>query len=730
MSLEGKLDVITRFNEDELRELDCRRIPLEVALKYDLRFDWFGISRLVNAGILPQQADIYHLRFTGAGIVDLIQKGCSPENAEKYDDRFDGLEVAILHSAKVSPEYAKLFAEWYDGWGIVRLTQAKCPPKIANEYSPDLSVADVEKLYRLGCVPEAANRYPGRFGCDIPCLIRADISPIDAMKFGRIFSGEMIVELQRRGFSAEQANKYSERFGGWGIIELLGTGCDAEYANHLASIAIAQQVRHLYFAGFALEEVTETNVRRFTMQGIAELVRNGCSLEQSLEYAERFGAGDVIHLVASNIKSGEANRFGMRFSGQHICDLVYAGCSAESAETYSKRFSGTDVAALYTAGCTPDVANAFGKGFTIWDIQRIFARGFRVEDISRYSDEYNGRVIARFVEIGASPELVNSYRSRFIGDAVITLLNVNCPPEEAVEYISEFRSEEIAILYTIGLKPSRIPKAEQKRYLKLFKRILRTPEITGNQKKFQFIAGGASGVVFLRDKSAWKFSADVEREYSLLQKVKEVYNGELRNVIKSSAAKPIDGCVFALEFIDGDTLEELLAREGAPAYSNVLKYCGDILNGITELRSANIYHRDLHLGNIMVETKTNRAVIIDLDTATTDAKEVYSLNRAFGGNNDLVSLGQIVYKLSIGKNLFNEGVGVSSLSFVKNTIRYERAVTYGNTTKLQNCFSKVRKDVPGQLGELIVYLLNDDLWKQPSLEKVQEAKKMFEGYFK
>ena len=34
------------------------------------------------------------------------------------------------------------------------------------------------------------------------------------------------------------------------------------------------------------------------------------------------------------------------------------------------------------------------------------------------------------------------------------------------------------------------------------------------------------------------------------------------------------------------------------------------------------------------------------------------------------------------------------------------------------------------LAEVIINLLNDDLWTQPSLEKVQQTKEMFERYLR
>ncbi len=54
----------------------------------------------------------------------------------------------------------------------------------------------------------------------------------------------------------------------------------------------------------------------------------------------------------------------------------------------------------------------------------------------------------------------------------------------------------------------------------------------------------------------------------------------------------------------------------------------------------------------MVDETKDRAVIIDLGIATTDPLAPPKNNRRYGGPNDLVSLGQIMYKMATGKHLF------------------------------------------------------------------------------
>lgn len=244
---------------------------------------------------------------------------------------------------------------------------------------------------------------------------------------------------------------------------------------------------------------------------------------------------------------------------------------------------------------------------------------------------------------------------------------------------------------------------------------------------FNYVAAGSSGFILFREGVAWKFSASVLKEYRLLNRVRRANKGRCDYVVNLKGRLK-ENSALKIEFIPGSNLEVYLRKYGRLDVSQVMHYGYNILMGLLELRNANIYHRDLHDRNILISDLTDTAIIVDLSEADSNPLSIHAGNRAYGGNNDLISLGQLMYKMSTGSNLFNESSGFSCYSAVKNGIKTVREQTYDEPAKLEGCLAKVCKEVPGTLNDIIVFLLNDDLWIQPSLEKVQEAKKMFEVY--
>ncbi|MBU1030738.1 MAG: phosphotransferase, partial [Nanoarchaeota archaeon] len=144
---------------------------------------------------------------------------------------------------------------------------------------------------------------------------------------------------------------------------------------------------------------------------------------------------------------------------------------------------------------------------------------------------------------------------------------------------------------------------------------------------------------------------------------------------------------------------------------------------------AGIYHRDLHDRNIMIDEENDKAIIIDLGTATTNPNISNPQNRLYGGNNDLISLGQLMYKMATGHNLFNEENGQSQQSPTKNHIKTEREKAYETKETLQPYLNKVKENIQeSNLAKLITNILDDKLWTQPDKEKVEETKKTIEEY--
>jgi len=91
----------------------------------------------------------------------------------------------------------------------------------------------------------------------------------------------------------------------------------------------------------------------------------------------------------------------------------------------------------------------------------------------------------------------------------------------------------------------------------------------------------------------------------------------------------------------------------------VITTARDIFIGLLVLKHYGIYHRDLWLGNIVIN-QAGIASIIDFGLATDIPHSSPKNNRKYGGANDLISFGQILYKLYTGNNLFKSTIEESS----------------------------------------------------------------------
>ena len=117
---------------------------------------------------------------------------------------------------------------------------------------------------------------------------------------------------------------------------------------------------------------------------------------------------------------------------------------------------------------------------------------------------------------------------------------------------------------------------------------------------------------------------------------------------------PSDIICLVMDRINGITLKEKLDKYSSLTAKDTIKYGLDILKGIIEMRSIEImFHEDLNPTNIIIEEYQNykKATIIDFTSSTTSNKPLAKRNRRYGGH-DLMSLGQILYKMNTGKHLF------------------------------------------------------------------------------
>ena len=133
---------------------------------------------------------------------------------------------------------------------------------------------------------------------------------------------------------------------------------------------------------------------------------------------------------------------------------------------------------------------------------------------------------------------------------------------------------------------------------------------------------------------------------------------------------------YAMEFVEGETLENLVRRSGRLDVKLALEIATQVATGLAAIHEQNLVHRDIKPTNIMVRLKEERSVtakIIDLGLAKTlveSASEAgISMPGAFAGTpefaspeqfagdgvdirSDLYSLGVTLWEMLIGRTPF------------------------------------------------------------------------------
>ncbi|MBN2459811.1 protein kinase [Candidatus Woesearchaeota archaeon] len=398
-------------------------------------------------------------------------------------------------------------------------------------------------------------------------------------------------------------------------------------------------------------------------------------------------------------------------------------------------------------GLTEKKLGQYHKHFSVRDIINLYmVEDYEPKIANQYAENFNTAVEAmQLIKDRCPLDIALKYNPRFNGIERARLFKTGCLPEEANEYYKKLKGDILSDLYLLGVNNENFNIKMQKRFHNLLSDFI--PGIyrdhSSEKSKAKFIASGFNAMIVQIDygmgsdkpNEALKISEKILKERRLHERLQlEMgYRKEnLRNVIRCHGTYVRnwdENEALRLEYIEGETLERILVKKGALDEKTTILHVKDILHGLEELRKAGIYHSDIHDKNIMVDYVNRRTLIIDLGEATTEPHEINKGNRRYGGNNDLISLGQLIYKMYTGHNLFHEKPGITS-DLDKEEIRREREETYASPIKKGNMLAKVRQDLPKELGKITATMLDDDLWTQPDIGRVKKVQQMLEKYAK
>lgn len=482
-----------------------------------------------------------------------------------------------------------------------------------------------------------------------------------------------------------------------------------------------------------VKEIINTEKLKFE-----NLTKNMENLEIKLdEYDNRFSKEEKLLLSEARIQPSIANKYDTRFKAEYIKILFCKrGVFSEKICQYDRRFQRPiDIMKLVSAWCPPTEANKYSTKFKAHEIATLFRNEVNAEQAETYHDNFNSYEIVALVKSGCPADQALKY-------LYTNLIQAGCPADQAIKHIcgidknkifeeithrkpitdnpltdlfQKIRVTEgiwfpyisghppncnmddghiISVLYSLKLSPQEMAKfsnQKKKALLNLFRKLAYDTSLGPGEKwgDYSLIGTGAHAAVLFKDGNAFKFSFDIQKEIKLLKKLKNPQNVvKLKEKSQSGACNGIDSCI-ELEYIEGDSLENILNQNHSLLPDKILKYAFGMINGLIELRQVGIfYHRDIRPSNIIIDKEKDRPVIIDLGIATTNRKAGSKDNRRYGGANDLVSLGQVMYKMATGDHIFAKSKSMDRTIYAQKIKDYRDEIYSDNTGKLLKAYLK------------------------------------------
>ncbi|QDU25728.1 Serine/threonine-protein kinase PrkC [Anatilimnocola aggregata] len=176
---------------------------------------------------------------------------------------------------------------------------------------------------------------------------------------------------------------------------------------------------------------------------------------------------------------------------------------------------------------------------------------------------------------------------------------------------------------------------------------------------------------------------------------------------------------IAMEFLEGESLEDRLERETTLPLAEVMRIGREIALGLSAAHQRKLIHRDIKPGNIWLEAPRGRVKVLDFGLAraagAADEQNLTHSGTIVGtpaymapeqargeevdGRTDLFSLGCILYRLATGKSAFQGRDLVSTLLNL--------------ATLTPPAPEAIRPDLPARLSQLIQQLLAKDREQRP-----------------
>ena len=194
-------------------------------------------------------------------------------------------------------------------------------------------------------------------------------------------------------------------------------------------------------------------------------------------------------------------------------------------------------------------------------------------------------------------------------------------------------------------------------------------QIIGKYKVLSTIGSGGFGTVYLAE-DTWidkKVALKVPHKQNLdfnemIKEPRLLASMSHPNIVTVLTAEKEDGIFFiVMEYVQGDTLEHIIMRDGALEVTRALDFSCQICNAVDHAHRAGILHRDLRPGNMLVSENgilkvtdfgTSRFLEIAAHGTTVIGSPPYMAPEQFHGKavfaSDVYSVGVTMYQMLTG----------------------------------------------------------------------------------
>jgi serine/threonine-protein kinase len=199
-------------------------------------------------------------------------------------------------------------------------------------------------------------------------------------------------------------------------------------------------------------------------------------------------------------------------------------------------------------------------------------------------------------------------------------------------------------------------------------------QIVGKYKIFSTLGSGGFGTVYLAE-DTWidkKVALKVPHKQNLdfgelLREPRLLASLNHPNIVTILTAERQQNVFFiVMEFVPGDTLEAIIARDGALDVSQALDYTCQICNAVDHAHRHGVLHRDLRPSNVMV---TDNGMVKVADFGTSRFLEIAAHGTTVIGSPQYMAPEQFQGKAVFASDLYS--IGVTMFQMLTGTMPYD-----------------------------------------------------------